>query len=412
MARDEQIHKRNALVLPGGLLLFYSFIAIIYAEALRPDSDFCPDGSWVLINSVCYTVWKLVLPIMLVGAGLVVGGLVGMRGEPERLEQRLYHGTGSHFLLALLISLVVVPVLALLIQLIRQRSLDTVFVVDFYDVAFKHTFLLTIAILLGLMMLLPYLIGYVGTIMRRDDFLRAAQALAEGEEEEPIEEEIEEEEEPQWPASRAQEGEWAPVAEAAPADEESTWQPIEEPVEEPVEEQVEEELVEVVEEPDEIPPAELAWEDDVEPEGAPFYYGYKGGEMDVEELEGIGPKYAAKLKELGVHTTARLRAEDTDTLADRLGVSENHVTNWQRMAELVAVKGVGPQYAEVMVRAGIEGIPELKRRSAARMAKQINDYLETLDVNVLGNAITEARVLSWQEEAKGMRKVRMDVPEY
>ena len=104
MGRDANIRRRDAFVISGGLLLVYGLVAVVWAERLRASSDFCPDGSWVYINSTCYTVWKLVLPLLLIGAGLLIGGLAAFRGRPERLEQRLHHGTGSHFTLALLIS--------------------------------------------------------------------------------------------------------------------------------------------------------------------------------------------------------------------------------------------------------------------------------------------------------------------
>jgi hypothetical protein len=62
------------------------------------------------------------------------------------------------------------------------------------------------------------------------------------------------------------------------------------------------------------------------------------------------------------------------------------------------------------VRAGIEGIAELKRRSAAKIADQVNAYLDTLDTNVLGVKITEKRVEGWQDHAQPMKRIRLQVP--
>jgi predicted flap endonuclease-1-like 5' DNA nuclease len=150
----------------------------------------------------------------------------------------------------------------------------------------------------------------------------------------------------------------------------------------------------------------------VEPAPEPgVFVDYPGDNHEVEDLEGIGPTYGKRLRDAGVHTTARLAYEDATALANTLQVPKGTVEAWQQMAELVKVKGIGPQYAEALVRAGITGIADLKRRSPAKMADQINAYLDTLDVNVLGNKITEKRVEGWKEAAKSMKRVRLQIPE-
>ena len=144
--------------------------------------------------------------------------------------------------------------------------------------------------------------------------------------------------------------------------------------------------------------------------GSDVYYDYPGDNHDIEDIEGIGQVYGAKLRALGVQTTARLAYEDAGSLAERMELPRKTVENWKQMAELVKVNGIGPQYAEALVRAGIGGIAELKRRSAAKIADQVNAYLDTLDTNVLGTKITEKRVEGWQANAKGMKRVRLQVP--
>lgn len=141
-----------------------------------------------------------------------------------------------------------------------------------------------------------------------------------------------------------------------------------------------------------------------------LYYDYPGDNHDIEDIEGIGQVYGERLRRLGVHTTARLTYEDTGSLAERMELPRKTVEGWQQMAELVKVNGIGPQYAEALVRAGIAGIAELKRRSPAKIAEQVNAYLDTLDTNVLGNKITEKRVEGWQEKARPMKRVRLQVP--
>ncbi len=143
----------------------------------------------------------------------------------------------------------------------------------------------------------------------------------------------------------------------------------------------------------------------------PAYYDYGGDVHDVIDVEGIGPVYAKRLSAIGVKTTARLCYEDAASLARSIQANEGSVRSWQLMAELMRVNGIGPQYAEALVRAGVDGIADVKKRSAEAIAKQVNEYLESLEVNVLGQKITPRRVEGWKKAVKPMRKTRRAVPE-
>ena len=463
MGRDANIRRRDALIIPGGLLVFYSLAAIIYAEGFRTESDFCPDGSWVLINNTCYTAWKLLLPVLLIGIGLILGGALGFRGRPETLSQRLHHGSINHFALALLVSIAAVPLLLLLVQLGRENANDTTYVLTAYGVDFKHTFVLGVATLVGLLALVPYLALYVSDILRRNDFIRAAETYEEEVEEEPepvpeapevlphepgyvhpdaeaVEaagweevDVIEETESPEstleedfaapdgedWPESRDEEAEESLTAawDAAHAEEpEDAEEPTQEPVEEPpVEDDSwadEAPAVTPLEPLDE--PVEASMLDEgpaTQHSDAEYYYGYKGPVYNVVELEGIGPSYAGRLAEEDIRTTAGLCAHDAAELAKKIDVPLKTIEGWQFMSELVAVKGIGPQFAEALVRAGVKGVADLKKRSANRIAAQVNAYLEGIETQVVGSKITEHRVEGWKEAAKNMRKVRMKRPE-
>ncbi len=140
------------------------------------------------------------------------------------------------------------------------------------------------------------------------------------------------------------------------------------------------------------------------------YYDYKGDDHPVEDVEGIGTVYAQKLASQGIETTGRLCYESSAKLSKAIDVPMKTIETWQSMAQLMKVTGIGPQYAEALARAGIGGIDELKRRSAGRLADQVNEYLAGLQTTVVGNKITERRVAGWQAAAKSMRRVRQTPP--
>ncbi len=140
------------------------------------------------------------------------------------------------------------------------------------------------------------------------------------------------------------------------------------------------------------------------------YYAYRGAEQPVAKVEGIGDAYAQRLAEAGVETTARLLFEDAASLGARVDVPEKRVRRWQAQAELMLIKGVGPQYAEALARSGIDSVNALKRGDAQAIADQVNVYLDALGSQVVGQKVTVKRVQGWQSAASTMRKVRSKVP--
>ncbi len=130
------------------------------------------------------------------------------------------------------------------------------------------------------------------------------------------------------------------------------------------------------------------------------FYDFPGDDKDIQDLQGLGPTNARKLRGVGVHTTARLMFEDPARLAAVSGIAEAKVRRWQAMAELEKVNGIGPVYAYELAQAGITGVDELKKRSAETLATQVEDV-----------GISAKRIQTWQEAAKAMRRSRQKVPQ-
>ena len=92
----------------------------------------------------------------------------------------------------------------------------------------------------------------------------------------------------------------------------------------------------------------------------------------IKEIEGIGPKFATQLAEHGVRTTEQLLAV-ADTAAKRLRfadeshLSADQVLYWVHQADLFRVKGIGEEFAELLVKAGVVTVPKLAYRSAGRL---------------------------------------------
>lgn len=94
--------------------------------------------------------------------------------------------------------------------------------------------------------------------------------------------------------------------------------------------------------------------------------------MKITEIEGIGQVFADKLKNAGVATVEDLLVEGgtksgRKNLAEKTGIEESKILTWVNMADLFRIKGVGPQFSELLHAAGVDTIKELKNRNAENL---------------------------------------------
>lgn len=92
----------------------------------------------------------------------------------------------------------------------------------------------------------------------------------------------------------------------------------------------------------------------------------------IDAIEGIGHKYATKLRKARVRTTeALLKAGATrkgrKELATATGLSDHQILEWVNRADLMRVKGVGEEYSDLLEAAGVDTVKELRRRNSANL---------------------------------------------
>lgn len=90
---------------------------------------------------------------------------------------------------------------------------------------------------------------------------------------------------------------------------------------------------------------------------------------NVEKIEGIGPKFAAKLDKVGIKSTKQLldRAatrKGRKELAAESGIEETLILKWANMCDLMRIKGVGEEFSELLEVAGVDTVKELAKRRA------------------------------------------------
>jgi predicted flap endonuclease-1-like 5' DNA nuclease len=123
----------------------------------------------------------------------------------------------------------------------------------------------------------------------------------------------------------------------------------------------------------------------------------------IDAIEGMRHAEATKLRKARVRTTeALLKTASTRTgrkqLSAKTGIPEKEILQWVNRADLMRVKGIGSEYADLLEVAGVDTIRELRRRNPSNL-------LETLIVlntrkRLVRRLPTEGMVSAWIEEAK------------
>jgi|SRR5579864_3677216 len=117
----------------------------------------------------------------------------------------------------------------------------------------------------------------------------------------------------------------------------------------------------------------------------------------------ISPTLRAKLKEVGIRTTARLIEQakclkDRQALAMKIEIDPKIVLQIANLADRMRIKGVGEEYAELLRAAGVDTVHELRYRNPAKLAKRMAEVnAERKLVRVLPS---EPMIARWIEQAK------------
>ena len=125
--------------------------------------------------------------------------------------------------------------------------------------------------------------------------------------------------------------------------------------------------------------------------------------MNIESIEGIGPKYADMLKGAGIANTGQLLTAGAEplgrkVLAERAGINESLILKWVNMSDLFRIKGVAGQYAELLEAAGVDTVKELRNRNAENLAEKMQEVNRAKRVV---RQVPSAKVVAgWIEQAK------------
>lgn len=125
------------------------------------------------------------------------------------------------------------------------------------------------------------------------------------------------------------------------------------------------------------------------------------GHVAVLGIEGIGPKFEAKLKKAGIKSSADLAGlSDVKGVAESTGIPEANLRTWKAMAVLLPVKGIGPQFAELLARTGVTSLKDLAGCDPKKLAARVAALVESKAVTITGVTPDVKHIKKWVEHAK------------
>jgi predicted flap endonuclease-1-like 5' DNA nuclease len=128
----------------------------------------------------------------------------------------------------------------------------------------------------------------------------------------------------------------------------------------------------------------------------------------LDKIEGVGEKYANKLKDAGISSTDVLlekcaTSQGRSELADKSGISSMLILKWVNQVDLARIRGISEEYGELLERAGVDSVPELSHRNPENL---YNNLVKVNDEKKLVRKLpSESQISKWVEEAKTLPRI-------
>ena len=128
--------------------------------------------------------------------------------------------------------------------------------------------------------------------------------------------------------------------------------------------------------------------------------------MKIAEIEGVGEKYAKKLEKAAianVEDLIPLKWSEIKELAKTTSISLKLLEKWQDQTELMVIKGIGPEYSEVLNKIGIDSTRELAYRNPKNTLDKIIEF-DKKQPDVIRKIPKVEDIEGWIDKAKEMFK--------
>jgi len=131
--------------------------------------------------------------------------------------------------------------------------------------------------------------------------------------------------------------------------------------------------------------------------------------LRIAEIDGVGPADAEKLSAAGVRSTEDLlntggNSAGRRELANTTGIDDKQLLEWVHDADLMRIAGVGPQYSDLLVAAGVESPAELANRNSGNLAITFQEIVAAKP-GIVRRVPSYSDIDGWIENAGKLEKV-------
>ena len=128
----------------------------------------------------------------------------------------------------------------------------------------------------------------------------------------------------------------------------------------------------------------------------------------ITAIESMEHRDATKLRKAGIRTTeALLKSAATRTGRRRLsretGLSVADILAWANRADLMRIRGIGSEYADLLEATGVDTIRALRRRNPDRLLEAMTGT--NLRRRVIRRLPTDGMVRRWVDEAQEIEPI-------
>lgn len=128
-------------------------------------------------------------------------------------------------------------------------------------------------------------------------------------------------------------------------------------------------------------------------------------QVPIIDIDGIGPAYADKLVKAGVMSTRALveRCDGEDAvrrLAEQTGIPARLLERWVASADLTRIRGVGADYMSLLNRLGIASVEAMAEQDAAELSRLAGAVADA--PGLVESIPSQATLAKWIAEARDL----------
>ena len=125
----------------------------------------------------------------------------------------------------------------------------------------------------------------------------------------------------------------------------------------------------------------------------------------IIDIEGVGDVYAEKLIAAGINKVSDLLTKcaapkGRKELAEATGIAEKLILRWTNHADLFRIDGVGPQFAELLEKAGVDTVKEFRHRVPENLQAKLEEI--NAQFHICGRVPAVSEVTKMIEQAKDL----------